>query len=101
MSILTRFIATILLVIACFAIQVEPLTTAKRNTIKNGLKSGQALANPLKDGKFSESLKQLATKFEPYLKMLGPLADLALSLIPTGDSEEMKYMKEQFQQVRE
>lgn len=91
----------ILLVIVCFAIQVEPLTTAKRNIIKNGLESGQALANVLQDGKFSESLKQLGTKFVPYLNMLGPLAGLALSLIPTGDSEEMKYMKEQFQQVRE
>ena len=98
---LTRIIITVFLVSIFFTTQVEPLTTDQKAGITNGLRSGNALAEVLKNGEFSESMTQLGTKLVPYLKVLGPLASLALGFIRTSDSREMRYMKEQFNRVRE
>lgn len=75
------------------------MSAAEKNKIEKGLEAGKALADFLKDGKFRDSLVKLGKNLSPFLGALGPLAGLAIALIPTGDSPELKYMKTEFKKV--
>ena len=72
------------------------------NTIdrmKTGLEAGKNLADTLKDGNFHKSLVELGTKLSPFLNVVGPLASVAFSFLPTGDSAELAFMKKKFEEV--
>ena len=93
-----------LLILLILAVYSPQNTTAKvsakdKTKIEKGLALGKALADVLKDGKFRDSLVKLGKNLSPFLGALGPLAGLALAFIPTGDSPEMKFMKQKFEEV--
>ena len=75
------------------------ISAGDKTRIEKGLAAGKALADVLKDGKFRDSLVKLGKNLAPFLGALGPLAGLALAFIPTGDSPEMKFMKQKFEEV--
>ena len=75
------------------------ISEEQKTAIEKGLEAGKALAEALKDGDFRESLVKLGKNLAPFLGVLGPLASIALAFIPTGDSEELTFMKEKFEEV--
>lgn len=75
------------------------ISEEQKTAIEKGLEAGKALAEALKDGDFRDSLVKLGKNLAPFLGVLGPLASIALAFIPTGDSEELAFMKEKFEEV--
>ena len=71
----------------------------EKAAIENGLEVGSALAEALKDGDFADSLVKLGTNLASFLGVLGPLAGILLAFIPGGDSEELIFMREKFEEV--
>lgn len=67
--------------------------------IEKGLAAGKSLADALAKGNFKNSMVKLAKDLSPFLGVLGPLTSLVLVFVPTGDSAELKYMKNQFKIV--
>ena len=77
------------------------ITDDEKAAIENGLAVGSALAEALKDGDFADSLVKLGTNLASFLGVLGPLAGILLAFIPGGDSEELIFMREKFEEVNE
>ena len=75
------------------------ITDEVKAAIENGLAVGSALAEALKDGDFADSLVKLGTNLAPFLGVLGPLAGILLAFIPSGDSAELIFMREKFEEV--
>ena len=78
---------------------VTLITDDEKAAIENGLAVGSALAEALKEGAFTDALVKLGTKIAPFLGILGPLASILLLFIPGGDSEELIFMREKFEEV--
>ena len=79
----------------------EPRNASVDNedVIIQGIKAGSAVAEFLKEGDFGKTLQSIATNLSPFLGVLGPLASLAFSFIPTEDSAELIFMREEFGKV--
>ena len=75
------------------------ITDDEKAAIENGLAVGSALAEALKEGAFTDALVKLGTNIAPFLGILGPLASILLLFIPGGDSEELIFMRKEFEQV--
>ena len=75
------------------------ITDDEKAAIENGLAVGSALAEALKDGDFADSLVKLGTNLASFLGVLGPLAGILLAFIPGGDSEELIFMREKFEEL--
>ena len=75
------------------------ITDDEKATIENGLAAGSALAEALKDGAFTDALAKLGKNIAPFLGLLGPLAGIILAFIPGGDSAELIFMREKFEEV--
>ena len=75
------------------------ITDDEKPAIENGLAVGIALAEALKDGDFADSLVKLRTNLASFLGVLGPLAGIILAFIPSGDSEELIFMRGQFKEI--
>ena len=75
------------------------ITDGEKAAIENGLVAGSALAEALKEGSFTDALAKLGTNIAPFLGLLGPLAGIILAFIPGGDSAELIFMREKFEEV--
>ena len=75
------------------------ITDGEKAAIENGLVAGSALAEALKEGDFTDALAKLGTNISPFVGLLGPLAGIILAFIPGGDSAELIFMREKFEEV--
>ena len=75
------------------------ITDDEKAAIENGLAAGSALAEALKEGAFTDALVKLSKNIAPFLGLLGPLAGIILAFIPDGDSAELIFMREKFEEV--
>ena len=78
---------------------ITEITDDEKAAIENGLAVGSALAEALKEGAFTDALVKLGTSLAPFLGILGPLASILLLFIPGGDSAELIFMREKFEEV--
>lgn len=95
-----KMLCLLAMVILTSRITNAEISEEEKEAITSGLEAGHALAEVLSDGDFRKSLQKLGTNLKPYLSVLGPLAGIALAFISSGDSEELTYMKEKFEEVK-
>ncbi|CAB4026720.1 Hypothetical predicted protein [Paramuricea clavata] len=87
------------ILVVSLPIQTKTLTADEKSNIEKGIEAGKTIAEALKDSDFRKSLVNLGKNLAPFLGVLGPLAGIALSFIPGGESAELAFMKEQFKEV--